>query len=211
MATLLQLQSCMTTCQRTIVTRALEWEQASGATFEAKKTAFIHFSRNATKVSNLPLHVKDRDILPSEAMKVLGVILDQHLRYREHMTRATEKGVSAALALGRLRGLQLRAARQLFVATVATRMDYASPVWFLHTPKQRWSALDQAQRIGAQAIVGAFHTVALPVAESEAAIDPVAIRLENQLVRYWVDLHTQPTNHPFWIIHRRLHRSQSRF
>src|SRR5438270_3787211 len=30
-------------------------------------------------------------------------------------------------------------------------------------------------------------------------------------MRYWIDLHTLPVNHPFWTTRRRLYRSRNRF
>ena len=47
--------------------------------------------------------------------KILGVVMDCELRYKQHIARTAAKGLAAALALRRLKMLSPRTARQLFV------------------------------------------------------------------------------------------------
>ncbi|KAJ5569007.1 hypothetical protein N7450_011493 [Penicillium hetheringtonii] len=54
------------------------------------------------------------------------------------------------------------------------------------------------QRIACQAIVGSFKTVALHIAEAEAGIEPVLVRLRKRVLKHWVKCHTLPRSHPFW-------------
>ena len=54
--------------------------------------------------------------------------MDSELRYRKHIANAATRGLNAALALRRLKMLSPSTARQLFGATVALAMDYASNV-----------------------------------------------------------------------------------
>lgn len=86
--------------------------------------------------------------------------MDARLKYHKHIARAAAKGLEAALELRRLRGLSPTVARQLFTATVAPTVDYASNVW-MHACKDKLvRPINRVQRIGAQAIVGTFLTVA---------------------------------------------------
>jgi len=59
-----------------------------------------------------------------------------------------QKGLKAAMALKRLRGLLPNTARRLFEATVAPTVDYASSVW-MHTCSIDRPVLNRIQRIGA--------------------------------------------------------------
>lgn len=115
--------------QRTVVTRAEEWEATSGATFEAGKTTLIHFTRNEQRRSDEPIVVKGREVHPKAEAKILGVVFDQELRFKAHAGRIAKRGVQAALALKRLQGLRPSSVRQLFSVTVAPAVDYAAPVW----------------------------------------------------------------------------------
>ncbi|KAL6406417.1 reverse transcriptase [Ilyonectria robusta] len=92
--------------------------------------------------------------------------------------------------------LSPRVARQLFAATVAPAMDYASNVW-THARRAREAAwLNKAQLVGAQAITGAFRTVATAVAEAEASILTVEERHRQAATRFCINLRTLPKTHP---------------
>lgn len=107
---------------------------------------------------------------PKDYVKILGVLMDAKLKYKEHIARAASKGLEAAMELRRLRGLPPSTVRQLFTPTVTPAVDYASNVW-MHVFKDKLvGPINRVQRLGAQAIVGTFLTVATSVAEAEAHI-----------------------------------------
>lgn len=62
--------------------------------------------------------------------------------------------------------------------------------------------LEKVQRIGCQAIVGAFKTVSFTVAESEASLISFETRLLKQQLSSWIKWHSKPAHHHFWIIKR---------
>jgi ribonuclease HI len=197
--------------QETVIPKAANWARSSGATFEADKTAFIHFTRNRKKLSETTLSMDGQEIQPQTEIKVLGVVLDQGLRFKHHIARAAKRGTNAALALRRIKGMTSKTTRQLFTAMVAPVTDYASPVWSPVLTISTTRMLNQAQRIGAQAIVGAFRTVALERAEMEASITPVYLRLQHQQNTFWIKSHTLPAKHPFWKIQRAVDTRNKRF
>ncbi|KAM4064100.1 endonuclease-reverse transcriptase domain-containing protein [Hirsutella rhossiliensis] len=176
---------------QSIIEDALDWEKRSGATFEADKTSVIHFTRIAERDSELPLTIKGNDIKPKKNVKLLGVIMDKALRFKEHIASAAAKGLAAAMCLKRLKMASPRMARQLFVATVAPTMDYASNV---------------AQRIGAQAVTGGFRTVATAVAEAEAGVQSVRERHTQAATKFWIRMRTLPKTHPLTSLRLKLNR-----
>ena len=179
-----------------IIDRALEWERRSGATFEGKKTAIIHFTRCPDRTDAAPFMIKGQVIVPSATAKILGVLMDTQLRYKQHIARATTKGLLAALALKRLRLVSPRTARQLFGATVAPVVDYASSVWMHACGAKGMALMNRIQKVGAQAITGTFRTVATAVAEAEASIRTVGERHAERAIALWVNLHTLPNTNP---------------
>lgn len=113
----------------------MQWEQRSGTTFESSKTVLMHFTRAKLPTYQLnyaSVIFKGEVITPSLETKILGLIMDTRLRYKSHVARTATKALKAALALKRLRMLSPHTARQLFDATVAPAMDYASNIW-MHT------------------------------------------------------------------------------
>ncbi|KAM3552688.1 hypothetical protein MY1884_007078 [Beauveria asiatica] len=134
---------------KAIVEEALEWEKRSGATFEAEKTAIIHFTRNARLVDPTPIVIKEKEVVPKDHVKILGVIMDSRLKFKQHVARASTKGLEAAMELKRL------------------RVDYASNVWMHAYQDKLVGPINRVQKAGAQAIIGTFLTVATAVAEAE--------------------------------------------
>ena len=179
-----------------IIKKTLDWERRSGASFETEKTAIIHFTRKAHKSDSEPFTIRGQLVRPKTQVKILGMIMDAGLKYKEHIAQAATKGLNAAMELQRLRGLTPRTARQLFTATVAPVVDYASNVWMHACKYRRASPINRVQRIGANAIVGTFLTVATSVAEAEAHIASAHERFWRRAIKMWTDLHTLPTTNP---------------
>lgn len=95
-------------------------------------------------------------------------------------------GVATALALKRIKGMTIKTGGQLFTATMPSICDYASSIWSVMMTTRAARMLEQVQRIGAQAIVGAFRTVSLARTEIEAGIEPLQTRLQRQQHKFWV-------------------------
>ncbi|KAJ6168143.1 hypothetical protein N7497_000986 [Penicillium chrysogenum] len=179
-----------------IIREALDWERRSGATFEAEKTAIIHFAPKTRKLDHDPFIIKGQTVVPQDHVKILGLLMDTRLKYKEHIARAASKGLEAAMELRRLRGLTPASARQLFTSTVAPVVDYASNVWMHACKDKAMGPINRVQRVGAQAIVGTFLTVATSVAEAEAHIATAQHRFWRRAVKMWTDIHTLPETNP---------------
>ena len=188
--------------QSQIVPAALRWATASGASFEPGKTAFVHFTRFSSKLDSQALHINGQTVAPTELIKILGVTLDRQLLFDQHISQVAKKGLRATLALKRLTGLRPKAYRQLLTATVMPVVDYASPIWSIMASQKSLSKLNQQHRLGAQAVVGCFRTVAGATAEMEAGVDPLQTRLKKKRLQFWLNLHTLPKSHPFWACQR---------
>jgi hypothetical protein len=87
--------------------------------------------------------------------------------------------------------------RQLYTATVASVINFASPVWSLAVPRQTQSVLNRPQRVAAQAIVGGFRTLGLDVAVLEAGIPSLQQRLHEQTLRSWLATQKLDASHIF--------------
>jgi hypothetical protein len=137
--------------------------------------------------------------------------MDQQLRYHVHAGRMAKRGLRAAQALRRLKGLQPRVTRQLYTSMVTPVIDYASVVWSTLASSKIVTVAEHVQRLGATAVIAGFKTVSLVAAEAEAALVPVRTRWAQQLRRFWADLHTLPAAHPLWRIKAASELEQRRF
>ena len=173
------------------------WAASSGASFNPGKTAFIHFSRKTHMfLPQRPISMQGITTPPSDCVKILGVLMDRKLNFKLHCAAASIKGIEAALALKRMKGLPSATARRLYIATVAPVTDYASPIWSMRASESSLQLIRRVQRIGAQAVVRAYKTVSLEIAQAEASLPPVDERLHKQALRFWVNLHALEEQHP---------------
>jgi hypothetical protein len=96
-----------------------EWSNAHNSNFETSKFALIDFSMNRTK-TRPPMIIRGNTIHPSATHKFLGVILDQELRWKDHIAYAIAKGTAYTLQLHRLSstasGMPMKLTRQLYQA-----------------------------------------------------------------------------------------------
>lgn len=133
----------MKNLQSSVIPHLKDWAYQTAAVFNPEKTVLVHFTRNKTKLleeDRAPTYIEfgREKVKAQPEVKILGVVLDQRLRYRQHIAQATKRGITAALALKRLKNLKPEVTRQLFVSTLAPLVDYASPIW---APDATMSAL----------------------------------------------------------------------
>ncbi|KAF4466806.1 endonuclease exonuclease phosphatase [Fusarium albosuccineum] len=74
-------------------------------------------------------------------------------------------------------------------------MDYASVVWSHARGERELAWLNRAQKMGAQAITGAFRTVSRAVAEAEAGIQTVDGRHAQAGTKLYINVQTSPKTH----------------
>ena len=68
-------------------------------TFEAEKTTVIHFIHKLYKSNLESFIINGEAILPKEYTKILRVIIDTKLKYKEYIAKATSKRLSAIIEL----------------------------------------------------------------------------------------------------------------
>lgn len=138
-------------------------------------------------------------VRPSATAKLLGVVFDRELRWKEHVQQAIKRATKTTIALCGLRHLRPEQMRQLYQACVAPVVDYASTVW--HDPlrdKTHLRHLNTVQRTPLIRILSAFRTVATATLEVEAHVLPTHLRLRHRAQRTIARLHTLPRDHPIW-------------
>lgn len=160
--------------QNEVIQVVERWSAESEATFEASKTGFIHFERgSADEQARLSLRFLSSEIKPQDKIKILGVVLDNKLNITAHIDKTVTSATQKCLASGRLRGIRPKQMRQLHRAVVDTTIAYAASTWYARGRlgvTGHISRLERIQRMGAQAIIGAFRTVSSGVLHDEAGL-----------------------------------------
>ncbi|KAJ6185551.1 reverse transcriptase [Penicillium mononematosum] len=170
----------LTKIQSEDVPRIEEWARRTGSCFAAEKTELIHLTRKKGEHREGRIIFDGTDVRPLPTAKLLGVVFDQRLRWKEHVQQAIKRATKTAIALSGLRHLRPEQMRQLYQACVAPIVDYASTRNVLIR------------------ILSAFRTVATATLEVEAYILPTHLRLRHRAQRTIARLHTLPRDHPIW-------------
>jgi len=200
--------------QTEVVDPAARWSEESGATFEASKTGFVHFERRPMGVDpRSALRFADTEIRPQDSIKILGVTLDSRLRMTAHTDRIITAATQKCLAIGRLRGLRPKQMRQLHRTVIDSATDYAASTWYARGKlgvQQHTTRLEKVQRMGAQAIIGAFRTVSSGILREEAGLESVETRLARKTAKHALDIRALPPHHPLWSIMNDMERRNDR-
>ncbi|KAM4063232.1 endonuclease-reverse transcriptase domain-containing protein [Hirsutella rhossiliensis] len=93
--------------------------------------------RSADQALRIALTIKGNDIKPKKNVKLLGVIMDKALRFKEHIASAAAKGLAAAMCLKRLKMASPRMARQLAQRIGAQAVTEASAQLQRQWPRPR--------------------------------------------------------------------------
>ncbi|EED11872.1 conserved hypothetical protein [Talaromyces stipitatus ATCC 10500] len=118
-------------------------------------------------------------IKPSDTVKLLGVIFDKEMQWKEHVQQIVKRATQVNIALGGLRHLCPEQMRQLYQACVIPIVDYASTVW--HNPlkdKIHLRTLGTVQRTALIHILSAFKTASTAALEVEAYVLPTNLQLK---------------------------------
>jgi ribonuclease HI len=181
------------------IPRIEAWARRTGSSFAAEKTELIHITRKKSEQCQGQIIMNGKTIAPSTTAKLLGVIFDHGLRWKEHVQQVVKRATKVSIALGGLRQLRPEQMRQLYEACVAPVVEYASTVW--HDPlrdKTHLRHLRTVQRTAIIRILSAFRTVATSTLDVEAYILPTHLRLRLRAQTTITKLHTLPGKHPIW-------------
>ncbi|KXG45142.1 reverse transcriptase [Penicillium griseofulvum] len=168
------------------IPRIEEWARRTGSCFAAEKTELIHLTRKRGEHLGGQITFNGAEVKPSPTANLLGVVLDQGLRWKEHVQQTIKRATKTTIALSGLRHLRPEQMRQLYRACVTPVIDY---------------------RTALIRILSAFRTVATKTLEVEAHMLPTHLRLRHRAQRTIARLHTLPRDHP---IRGALSRAQNR-
>ena len=139
------------------IPRVEAWARRTGSCFAVKKTELIQLTRKKKELGKGEITIHGMTIKANPKAKLLGVVFDQELRWKDHIQQAVKRANRAVSAMSGLRHLRPLQMRQLYSACVTPVVDYASTVW--HDPlkdKTHLRSLCTAQRDALIRILSAF-------------------------------------------------------
>jgi len=175
------------------------WSVAHNSPVEITKFKCVRFSRCAdTTCPDFVCEGTGAVIKCSASARLLGVEVDQELRWHHHVQLAVQKGEALLHAANRLTrpsfGLPAGHVRKIYTAIALPKVEYALPVWYtpVHGAAPGTRAvgsvkhtreIEKVQRLACKLTTGAFKSTATDVLELHANIPPVVLHLEDSCYR----------------------------
>jgi hypothetical protein len=108
----------------------IQWFADNGFKINVSKTSYISFSINNNNSYNLTLQLDTEYIKPCSSIKYLGVIFDEHLKFKEHVNMISRK---IAKYLYLLRFLSSFCSTDILLMAyhsfIISNITYAIPIW----------------------------------------------------------------------------------
>lgn len=169
----------------------IDWLEKVGLEIAAHKTEIVLLS-SRKRVENVQVLNKGVQIVSTDKLKYLGVLIDRRLSFNDHATYASRKAAMTAAALARIMpnvGGPRLLARKLLVAVTKAALLYAAPIWSTVTNKV--SYLDSARSVSrtmALRLIRGFRTISDDAAHAIACLTPIDLEIKGQyLAREGVD------------------------
>jgi hypothetical protein len=191
-----------------------DWSAAHNSRAEISKFQCLRLTRRKNVTRTDFIHRQAQQVITCvKDARLLGVQIDQELRWHQHVQQAVQKTENLLLAVNRLTrpsfGLPVQHVRKLYTSMILPKLEYALPVWYTpprENPKSgrqsgsigHMKILDKIQRLGCKLITGAYRSTATDVLELHAMIPPVRLRLEDTCHREALRLATLPKSHPLY-------------
>ena len=113
------------------VDRCVEWAAKNGMTFNTKKTVFAHFANKHTLPTPHFLKLGDHIVPDSTTVKDLGLIVDNPLNWKSHITAKIKSCYNIFYSLRRVIPFSTPLATkvQVIKAYILSSLCYLSPIW----------------------------------------------------------------------------------
>ena len=193
---------------------ALDWSRSSNSLFNVPKLALVHFDPRLKADDPGPeLALPAGVVKPSTCAKFLGVLVDNKLKFKQHVDYALAKGTKWIQQFGRLarpkNGLKAKHVLTLYKQMLLPAMLYAASIWIV--PQRKLAGrtrtygsvgtIRKLTRIHRQAcvlITGAMRGTATDILEAHLNLPPFHLLVDAHIAREATRLCSLPTSHPLY-------------
>ncbi|XP_063419173.1 uncharacterized protein LOC134701992 [Mytilus trossulus] len=163
----------------------LKWTEKWRINVNLEKCEVCLFSKGNTDAEQKTLKVNSFSYRYSPTPKLLGVTLDEKLKFDTHINLMQKRANNAIYVIRDIKGMggiSRSKLLQIYNSMVRSIMEYACPVWQI-TSAENMKKLEAVQRKGLSICLGLPGTSGREAMEVEANIQPIDLRIEEISVR----------------------------
>ncbi|MEW8545279.1 MAG: reverse transcriptase domain-containing protein, partial [Candidatus Thiodiazotropha sp.] len=163
----------------------IQWATKWRLKLSIVKTEFCMFSLDnqvLEEARDFNFVIADQVVKYNSNPKLLGVTLDEKLKFEKHIEQVERKALRSLDTLRKVKETEIISTNcmlQLYKALVIPQLEYAVPVWQIGN----CSCLEKIQRKGLALCMGIPGTAGLEALEVEAGVKPLELRREELAVR----------------------------
>ena len=163
----------------------LAWAKKWRLKLSIVKTEFCMFSLSnqvLEEARDFTFVIDGQTINYNSTPKILGITLDEKLKFEKHIENVDRKATRSLDSLRRVKETEVinpSCMLQLYKALVVPQLEYAAPVWQIGN----CSPLEKIQRKGLAMCLGVPGTAGLEALEVEAGVKPLELRREELAIR----------------------------
>lgn len=170
-----------------IIKSLTKWCDRTGFRFSPEKTCVVHFCRRRSCPRNPSLSLNDTPLRVVDSHRFLGLIFDNKLTWKEHITNLRASAMNALQPLkvisNRHWGADRKTLLMLYRALVRSKLDYGAIVYG-SANATLLQCLDPVHNDGLRIATGAFKSTPVESLYVEACEAPLAVRRNRLLSTY---------------------------
>ena len=163
----------------------IQWATKWRLKLSIVKTEFCMFSLDNQVLEEARKYkfvIEQQDVKYNSNPKILGVTLDEKLKFEKHIELVERKALRSLDSLRKVKETEIISTNcmlQLYKALVVPQLEYAAPVWQVGN----CGSLEKIQRKGLALCLGIPGTAGVEALEVEAGVKPLDLRREELAVK----------------------------
>jgi hypothetical protein len=181
---------------------ALSWSNDNGMELNKAKTMAIPLGTGNTGT----LTIDDQQISSSNHTKLLGIVLDSKLDFKEHISSVISKCNTRMYQMRKLKqlGLNTDGLLKFYISNIRSILVYACPAWYTLVSKTDFSRLDRVQRKATKIILPQFESYTARL--ENLNLEELDSFISKTSYSHFLSILSNPDH----LVHRLLHFNQNR-
>ena len=191
---------CLSSLERriqTAINKVHKWAMSNGFTFSSSKTTSIHFHRKRGRQEPPRLTLDGAPIMHASSIKYLGMILDQKMTWKDHITQLKTDTIKRLDLLKCLSANSWGADRvtmmRIYRAIIRSKLDYGCMIYG-SAKENILSKLDPVHNTAIRLCTGAFKSSPVCSLYADSGELPLSSRRKQLMLQYYVRIQQIPTS-----------------